>query len=242
MRIPRIYSNQSLTSGSVIELDESASRHLLKVLRLDIGRELILFNGEGGEYTAEITATTKKVATVTLGEFSEENRQSPLNTHLAIGISRGDRFDWVLQKATELGVTQITPLFTERCEVKLKADRLEKKLESWRQITLSACEQCQRNIPPVFNNAMSFADFLAQDDSELKLVLHHRSEKTLQEMSQSLGSVSLLIGPEGGLSEEEIQQADGKGYEHLTIGPRVFRTETAPIVVLSLLQQQWGDF
>lgn len=242
MRIPRIFTNQSLASDSEIELDEAASRHLLKVLRFDIGRELILFNGQGGEYNAVISAATKKIATVTIGGFTEESRQSPLGTHLAIGISRGDRFDWVLQKATELGVTEITPLFTERCEVKLKGDRLDKKLESWRQITLSACEQCQRNVPPIFHQPKLLSEFISADESALKLVLHHRSDKTLQEMSENPESISLLIGPEGGLSESEIQQADQKGYQHLTIGPRVFRTETAPVVAMSLLQYQWGDF
>jgi 16S rRNA (uracil1498-N3)-methyltransferase len=141
MRIPRIFTEQNLLSGEQIELEESASHHLSKVLRMQAGRELILFSGAGGEFAAIIHAVNKKNVIVSVQEHTGDNRESPLELELAIGISRGERFEWVLQKATELGVTKITPLITERTEVKVNGDRQEKMLDRWQHILISACEQ-----------------------------------------------------------------------------------------------------
>lgn len=241
MRIPRIYTPQPLQLNSIVELDENASRHIGKVLRMDVGREVIVFNGHGGEYRSIIAAVGKKIVSVTPTEFIDIQRQSPLQVELAIGISRGERFDWVLQKATELGVSSITPLFTERTEVKLNGARLESKQEHWQQILVSACEQCQLNVVPQLNTAVSFQQWLPTVQADLKLVLHHRSDKTLAEQATPQ-SVCLLIGPEGGLSATEINAAQSHNFAPLTLGPRVFRTETAPIAALTLLQYLWGDF
>lgn len=241
MRIPRVYTPLSIQAHSHMELDSEASHHLLKVLRMQEGRELILFNGDGQEYPATIYSTHKKNAALEVGGSIDNNRESPLITELAVGLSKGDRMDWVVQKATELGVTQITPLFTERTEVKLKGDRLDKRLQHWRQVAISACEQCQRNQLPTITRPFGLHDYLNNCDNSLKLVLHHRSEQTLKDYPQPT-SVSLLIGPEGGLSKQEIQQAITQGFEPLTLGPRVLRTETAPLAVLSVLQSLWGDF
>ncbi|BFM18536.1 16S rRNA (uracil(1498)-N(3))-methyltransferase [Maricurvus nonylphenolicus] len=240
MRIPRIYTSQPLATSQTLELEENPSRHIAKVLRMEAGRELVLFNGEGGEYNATLTEVGKKRVSVTLGEFNDIDRASPLKIELAIGVSRGERFEWVLQKATELGVTSITPLFTDRTEVKLAGPRLEKKIGHWQQILISACEQCQLNQPPTLNTPQQFTQWLPTAEADLKLVLHHRSEKRLADQSQPQ-SACLLIGPEGGLSTEEIQQAESLGFNALTLGPRVFRTETAPITAISLLQYLWGD-
>ncbi|WP_078082916.1 16S rRNA (uracil(1498)-N(3))-methyltransferase [Microbulbifer mangrovi] len=248
MRIPRIFSAEPLAGKTEVQLDEAASRHLVKVLRLGPGRPLVLFDGEGGEYSAELLEAGKKTR-VKLGDYSEEDRQSPLAITLAIGISRGDRFDWVIQKATELGVKDIQPLFTERCEVKLSGDRLQKKLGQWQQIAISACEQSARNRVPEILSPMKLPQFLDSADSDtgaaLKLVLHHRTEETLAQLEQQLGrprSTLLLVGPEGGLSAEEIELALERGFHALRLGPRVLRTETAPVAALSVLQFQWGDF
>ncbi|WGL15725.1 16S rRNA (uracil(1498)-N(3))-methyltransferase [Microbulbifer bruguierae] len=246
MRIPRIYSAEPLAGKSEVQLDEAASRHLVKVLRLGPGRPLILFDGEGGEYEAELLEAGKK-ASVKIGVFSADDRQSPLAITLAIGISRGDRFDWVIQKATELGVTAIQPLFTERCEVKLSGERLQKKLGQWLQIATSACEQCARNRVPKILEPMKLPQFLDQANAAdgLKLVLHHRTDATLAELEQKSGrpdDALLLVGPEGGLSVEEIELAMAQGFHPLRLGPRVLRTETAPVAALSVLQFQWGDF
>ena len=245
MRIPRIFSVEPLAGKTEVQLDEAASRHLVKVLRLGPGRPLILFDGAGGEYEAELIEGGKK-ARVKIGAFADEDRESPLAITLAIGISRGDRFDWVIQKATELGVAQIQPLFTERCEVKLSGDRLQKKLGQWQQIAISACEQCARNRVPEILPPLKFPQLLEQtkERDALKLVLHHRTDATLAELEAQSGrpqAALLLVGPEGGLSADEIDLALKQGFHPLRLGPRVLRTETAPVAALSVLQFQWGD-
>ena len=247
MRIPRIYCPEPLAGRDTVELDESASRHLVKVLRLPPGRPLVLFDGSGGEYSAELLETGKRARARVL-EYFPADRQSPLALTLAIGISRGDRFDWVVQKATELGVARIQPLFTERCEVKLSGERLQKKLGHWRQIAISACEQCARNRVPEIVEPCKLAQFLQgpelAEEDYLKLVLHHRTDIQLRELEQARGrpqSALLLVGPEGGLSQVEIDAALAKSFVPLRLGPRVLRTETAPVAALSVLQFQWGD-
>lgn len=244
MRIPRIYSPEPLAGRTEVELDEAASRHLVKVLRMEVGRPLVLFDGEGGEYRAELAETGKR-ARARLGEFSDDDRQSPLALTLAIGISRGDRFDWVVQKATELGVAAIQPLFTERCEVKLTGPRQEKKLAHWRQIAASACEQCARNRLPDIAEPQKLAQYLERcEDADMKLVLHHRTDLDLRQLERERGrpaSALLLVGPEGGLSQAEIDAALARDFQPLRLGPRVLRTETAPVAALSVLQFQWGD-
>lgn len=240
MRIPRIYTEQTLASGSNIALEEGPSHHIGKVLRMQAGRELLLFNGSGGEYQATITLAGKKSVEVEVGEFCDANRQSPLSIELAIGLSKGDRFELVLQKATELGVTKITPLFTKRSEIKLNPERLEKKFASWKQIIIAACEQCQLNIIPELAQPIKLEAWLKNCDSDLKLVLHHRSEGNIADLAVPK-NLSLLIGPEGGLSQEEIALAQDSDFSALTLGPRVLRTETAPIAALTLAQYLWGD-
>jgi 16S rRNA (uracil1498-N3)-methyltransferase len=240
MRIPRIYTSQKLIANQLIELAEAPSHHLSKVLRMQIGRELILFNGEGGEYTAEITDIQKKSVAVNVKEFSAVNNQSPLQLELAIGVSRGERMDWVLQKATELGVTKITPLITERTEVKLGGERADKKINHWQQTIISACEQCQRNLLPELCEPVLLSNWLSTCNADLKFVLHHRDNKGLPK-SESISSIALLIGPEGGLSDDEIAQAIANNFSPLTLGPRVLRTETAPVAAISIVQYLWGD-
>lgn len=241
MRIPRIYTPQSLQSSCNIELEEQTAHYLSKVLRMEVGRDLILFNGQGGQYQAKITEAHKKKVQVEILQHLIDNRESPLNSELAIGISRGERMDLVIQKATELGVSTITPLFTERTEVKLSGSRLDKKLQHWQQIAVSACEQSQRNLIPEVTEPQAFSDFIGSNNKELKFVLHHRSSKQLSAYNKPV-SCCFLIGPEGGLSEAEIEQAEGKEFEPLSLGPRVLRTETAPLAALTLAQYLWGDF
>ena len=241
MRIPRIFTEQALVEGAAVALGEGPSRHIGKVLRMQVGRELILFNGQGGEYQAIITQASKKVIEVEIREFSIDSKQSSLNIELGIGLSKGDRFELVLQKATELGVSKIVPLLSQRSEVKLNPERLAKKLASWRQIIVGACEQCQLNIVPTLSEPLKLEQWLSGCDSDLKLVLHHRSDGTLADMPKPK-SLSLLIGPEGGLSDEEIKRAQSHNFKALTLGPRVLRTETAPLAAISLAQYLWGDF
>lgn len=241
MRVPRIFTDQPLTSNTTLELEPGPAHHIAKVLRMQVGRELILFNGRGGEFAAVITELGKRFVTVSLGEFSEPLTESPLKTELAIALSRGERMDWVIQKATELGVTRIQPLFTERTEVKLNGDRLEKRMQHWQQIIVSACEQSQRNILPVLLEPVPLQKALEASIASAKYVLHHRTDKQLKDTHRP-DSICLLVGPEGGLSDDEIALALQHDFSALSLGPRVMRTETAPVAALAVLQFHWGDF
>ncbi|MCR8922150.1 16S rRNA (uracil(1498)-N(3))-methyltransferase [Dasania sp. GY-MA-18] len=240
MRVPRIFTQNTLVTGQTVELEAQASHHLSKVLRMQNDAALILFNNQGGEFDANIVSLSKKSVSVIIGEHRSDNRQSPLPVHLGIAMSKGDRMDWVMQKATELGATEITPLYTERTELKLKADRAEKKHSHWQNIIISACEQCQRNLLPQLHAPTPLLDWLNNSQAEKKLVLHHRNTKKLNP-ADSPNSAAILIGPEGGLSDHEIEQALAQGFNALSLGPRVLRTETAPLAALTLLQSLWGD-
>jgi len=241
MRCPRIYSAQVLALGAQITLEADAAHHLARVLRLPIGSPLILFNGDGNEYPAEIIALDKKNVVVVISNVLTEARESPLAIHLGVAISKGERMDWVIQKATELGVTEISPLQTERVEVRLHGEREEKKLAHWRAVAISACEQCARNRIPTINDVQPLFNWIENIQVDAKFVLHHRSVAVLDAQNAAPKSVALLIGPEGGLSELEINAAEQRGFQSLRLGPRVLRTETAPLAALSVLQFLWGD-
>lgn len=240
MRIPRIHTGQVLQAESSFDLEPGPSQHLARALRMQVGDALILFDGRGGEYPATISALGKKQVSITTGAHSDREVESPIAIHLGIAISRGDRMDWVVQKATELGVSAITPLLTERTEVKLKGERADKKIAHWQQVATSACEQCGRNRIPELNPLATVAAWLPGCDQDVRLVLHHRATTETTE-PPSPHSAALLIGPEGGLSESEIALAESNGFRSLQMGPRVLRTETAPLAAITLLQARWGD-
>ncbi|GGB97648.1 ribosomal RNA small subunit methyltransferase E [Marinobacterium zhoushanense] len=240
MRIPRVYHPGTLNSGACIELDDNAFNHCIKVLRLGEGAQLVLFNGDGHEYPAELREVSKKRAMASIGESCEPGRESPLRLIVGQSISRGERMDYAIQKATELGVGRICPLFTERCEVRLNQERQEKRQRHWQQIAISACEQSQRCKVTEIEEPQPLSDWLASVDAELKLVLHHHTAEPLG-MLPKPASVALLIGPEGGLTEEEVAQALNAGFRPVAFGPRVMRTETAPVAAAAVLQYLWGD-
>lgn len=231
-----------LQAGGELSLPADAAHHLAVVLRIQIGQPVALFNNTGIEAHALVLQADKKQVRVRVDSVAPVERESPLNIHLAIGISRGERMDFVLQKSTELGVRAITPLFCERTEVKLPEERLQKKLQQWQKIIISACEQSGRTRLPLLNAPAILESCLAADVSEQRFVLHHRSDSTLAQCEEKSRSVLLLIGPEGGLADNEIQQAQQAGCVALTLGPRVLRTETAPLAAISVLQYRWGDF
>lgn len=239
MRITRIHTKQRLRSNTDFVLEAEPSRHLARVLRLGVGDALTLFDGQGGEYSGEITAVDRKQVQVRTGAHRPTETESPLAIHLGIAISRGERMDWIVQKATELGITACTPLSTEYSGVKLAGDRAAKKILHWQQIAISACEQCGRNRPPAVHALRPLDDWLATTDAEKKFVLHHRADK--MGVGQAPTSIALLIGPEGGLSDREIKSAERCGYAALRLGPRVLRTETAPLAAIAILQAWWGD-
>jgi 16S rRNA (uracil1498-N3)-methyltransferase len=241
MRVPRIYTNQNLSLGEEFTLSKNSSRHLVLVLRMKVGQSAILFNGGGGEYIGRLTNASKTNSTVLINGFSAVEKESNLKIHLAIGVSKGDRMDWIIQKATELGVTEISPIFTGRTEVKLSGSRLDKKLSHWQQIAISACEQSQRNRVPSINPILSFDAWLELKHNGLKLLMNHLGDLGLSEMSPKDQHIVLLVGPEGGLSENEICVAEASGYTSVSMGPRILRTETAPVAALSILQSLWGD-
>ncbi len=239
MRVPRIYTPQELTTGQELLLEPQASQHLSRVLRLGEGEAVQLFNGNGKAYVATIATVQKKQLTLQVVEAQEAGSESPLHIHLGIAMSRGERMDLVVQKATELGVATITPLITERTGVKLNKERAEKKIRHWQQVIISACEQCGRNHLPQLHKPTALDDWLATANGERKFVLHHRSGQSASD-NTTPASVDLLIGPEGGLSEAEIQQSEANGFVSMRLGPRVLRTETAPLAALAILQARWG--
>ncbi|MGB1262354.1 MAG: 16S rRNA (uracil(1498)-N(3))-methyltransferase [Cognaticolwellia sp.] len=246
MRNPRIYQAQSFTVGQVQPLSDDAFGHTVRVLRLKDGDLITLFNGfseqEGYfEYQAKLCNVGKKRAEIEIISKDLVTNESPLNIHLGQGISRGERMDFTLQKSVELGVNTITPLFTERCGVKLSGERLEKKREQWQKIVISACEQSGRCTVPIVKPAIYLADWLAQETSALKLNLHPRAQHSIMDLPAENQRVRLLIGPEGGLSDEEITNANSAGFEDVLLGPRVLRTETAALTAITALQCRYGD-
>lgn len=240
MHIPRVYYPIELKPGSVVTLDQHSSNHLLKVLRLHCGENLILFNGNNLEFTATLTTITKQQATVTINSSNIRNSESPLQIHLGQGISRGEKMDFTIQKAVELGVHAITPLFTEFCNVKLQAERLENRLRHWNGIIVNACEQSGRCYLPQLNHAVKLETWLPAQ-AELCFVLDPTGITTLDAVQSTPKKITLLVGPEGGLSESELTLAKKHGFIPLKLGPRILRTETAALVAISVLQAKWGD-
>ena len=242
----RIYQNSDFTLNTVVKLSDDAFGHMVRVLRLVTGDQVTLFNGnENYQYTARLVEVKKKHASVEIISQQAIENESPLNIHLGQGISRGDRMDFTLQKSVELGVNKITPLFTERCGVKLSNDRLAKKREQWQKIVISACEQSGRCIVPEVAEPVLLQDWLEQETSVLKLNLHPKAEHSIMTLplaaTNSSPRVRLLIGPEGGLSDEEISQANTANFQDILLGPRVLRTETAALTAITALQCRFGD-
>ena len=241
MRIPRIYTATPLNSGDTIELDNNAFNHAVRVLRLKQNAPVILFNGQGGQYTATLSEVQKKSAFAIVGEHQPNECESPLAITLGQCISRGEKMDFTIQKAVELGVNTIVPLFSERCGVKLKQDRLDKKVEHWRGVIISACEQSGRNKIPELLEPQSVETWVQNHLAELKLVLSPSAEHSLNTLPAPATGVTLLIGPEGGLSDSEIAFAITNGFTGIRLGPRILRTETAGLTALSAIQSKWGD-
>ena len=241
MRVPRIYEPGPLSSHALLDLSEDGANHIGRVLRMQAGQELVLFDGRGGQYPATIQAVGKKQVQVQLAELDPVEVESPLAIHFGQVISRGDKMEFTIQKSVELGVTVITPLFSERCGVKLGGERLDKKLEQWQKIAISACEQCGRNRIPEIRPAMELAAWLAEPTAELKLNLHPRAPYSINTLPKPSHGIRLLIGPEGGLSAAEIELAREQGFADMLLGPRVLRTETAGLTAITALQCRFGD-
>ncbi len=238
MRLSRIFLDMPLAPGPH-DLPDAQAHYLSRVLRLQPGDPVQCFNGSGLEYPGILLEVSKRAVQVNLQEGRPGLPESPLAIHLGQCLSRGERMDWAIQKATELGATDITPLFSERCEVRLKDERSDKRLHHWRQIAISACEQCGRSVLPDIHAPQPLNHWVRQIHADLKLLLHPVATPLLQQPKPQ--SLVLLIGPEGGLSDPEINLARENGFQSARLGPRVLRTETAPVVALSVAQQLWGD-
>lgn len=242
MRIPRLYTEMPLIAGQSLVVEDRLAHYMGQVLRMRVGRDIILFNGDGHSYAAQLESVSKKQLSCLVTErLTDGDTQSKLAITLGIAISKGDRFDWVVQKATELGVAKICPLFSERVDVKLNNERLLKKQGHWRQVMISACEQSGRNHLVEIAEAQSLENWVSNQQGELKFVLSPSHSQPLNADINSPNSISLLIGPEGGLSDVELQSSIAKGFQALQLGPRVLRTETAPLAAISILQFHWGD-
>lgn len=242
MRSPRIYTDKPLSLHQEVGLPTQASRHIASVLRLKVGDAVILFDGQGGQYHGQIIKLGKTV-TVKTTHFDDLNCESPLKIHLAQAISKGDRMDYTLQKSVELGVSSIQPLFSERCVIKLKGSRLEKRQQHWQEVIISACEQCGRNTLPELKPTLMLSQWLQSsqaDASHPHLILDPLAEQSLAQREKHQQQ-TVLIGPEGGLAETEIQLAKQHGFTGVKVGPRILRTETAALVALTVLQARWGD-
>lgn len=242
MRVPRLFIDRPLHSGEPVALDRRTHDHAVKVLRLRAGDRVCLFNGRGGEFAATLATAPDRTLQALVGEFTPDRTESPLTVRLLQGISRGERMDYTLQKAVELGVTEIVPLVTDRTVLRLAGEREARRLAHWRGVVLAACEQSGRTHLPPVAEPRPLAAQLAQPLDGAALLLDPRAERALMQTGPHRGTVNVLIGPEGGLSPSEVATARAAGYIGVRIGPRVLRTETAAVVALALLQALGGDF
>ncbi len=239
----RLYLPQPLSSGLELVLPDTAFRHLVQVLRMQVGENFIVFNGQGGEFEAVLTQVAKKNATARVGEPYAAHRESPLDLTLAQCVSKGDRMDYTIQKAVELGITRIQPLLSVRSVVRLDAERWDKKLEHWLGVIVSACEQSGRTRVPDLLPVQPLPGWLNDAGARgTGLTLDPEGRHSLREMPAPAGPVTLLVGPEGGLSPDELDAARRAGFVGIRMGPRVLRTETAGVAALAALQAQWGDW
>lgn len=241
MRIPRFYQDIAFIVDHTYSLSDDTAHYIYNVLKLQVDTPVVLFNGDGNEYSGYISDAKKRTVMVTIDAKLSIDVQSPLSIHLGQAVSKGDRMDFVLQKATELGVTEITPIITERCNVKLSSERWSKKLFQWQKIVQSACEQCGRNTLPTLHAPLTTNQWLAASTQSQRIILEPGSQQRLSSLSYDHHGYRLFIGPEGGLTEQEVYAAKQAGYQTASAGPRILRTETAALSVIAILQSMFGD-
>ncbi|MGA9573248.1 MAG: 16S rRNA (uracil(1498)-N(3))-methyltransferase [Lysobacterales bacterium] len=242
MRQSRIFTSQHLQVETSVQLEGPASHYLTRVLRLSKGDDVILFNGDGSDYSAVISEIRPQRVLARVTASSTPGNESPLKITLAQSVCRGERMDYVLQKATELGVFCIQPLISQRVEVRFDASRQEKRLSHWRGVVTSACEQSGRALVPEVKKPMSLPDWINDTAGPVRLVLDPLAAHRLSGVSVQEGSVSVLVGPEGGFTDDEMNAARANGLVAVSLGPRVLRTETAGPAAIALLQAKSGDF
>ena len=240
--MPRFYVSTELSPQQTLSLPDSVVRHL-QVLRLKNSDEIVLFNGNGYSYPAQLLSLEKRSATVQITEQRPSENESPLNITLIQAVSSGERMDFTLQKSVELGVNLIQPVISERCVVRLNGERAEKRVARWQEIVISACEQSGRNILPTVLPIISFTEAIQSTaKSDLKLLMSLNHAQSLANISSAPQRVTFMIGPEGGWSTQEENQAFAAGFQSITLGKRVLRTETASLAAIAAMQTLWGDF
>lgn len=240
----RFYTPSPLALGASVQLSESAAAHATRALRLNVGDDAVLFNGDGFNYSCTLTDIKKNSVTAVVNSATEVHNESPLNITLVQAISSGDRMDFTIQKAVELGVKNIQPISSKRSVVKLSAERAEKRTEHWQNIAISACEQSGRVYVPSVLAPTSLEQWLSKNPSanSTRILLNPIGAVRLTEITKPTGEIQLLIGAEGGLSQEEIDLATTHGFQSIVLGPRILRTETAALTAIAAMQLAWGDF
>lgn len=242
MRIPRFYLPASLEVGTTLDLPAETFRHAIQVLRLSVGENLIVFNGNGGEYLARLASVSKRAASIYLEQFKALDVESPAQLSLVQAIIKPDKMDFALQKAVELGVASIQPLVTQRSVVRLGKDKAEKKVRHWQGVVIAACEQSGRTQLPKVHSPQNLNTWLQQPHAGTRLILAPGDYPSIQSLAADLPQpLELLIGPEGGFTEEEVHTAQAHGVQAISLGPRILRAETASLTALALLQQRYGD-
>lgn len=244
--IPRFYCPIPLRSGDSLSLPEAVAHHAVKVLRLAVGAPIVLFNGEGGEFPARLTAAGKCV-TAQLGDWCAVSRESPLHLTLVQALAAGDKMDWVFQKAVELGANRLVPVAASRSVLKLSGDRADKRLEHWRGVVTAACEQSGRDTVPEVTELLPLPHYLGRlreappAGDHVRLILSPYAATRLADLPRP-AAVTLMIGPEGGFTDDEVAAAQAVGFTAIRLGPRILRTETAGLAAMALLQGKWGDY
>ena len=240
--MPRFYVDFALSPDSVVELPDNVVHHL-NVLRVKNTEEIVLFNGNGKAYPALPEVLEKRRASVRILREEATDNESPLNITLVQAVSAAERMDFTLQKSVELGVAEIRPVISERCVVRLSGERAEKRVARWQEIVVSACEQSGRNIVPKVLPLTTYAQALQQLPQETaKLLMSLNRAQKLSDVRPQSGKVVFMVGPEGGWTEKEEQQAFDAGFQSVTLGKRVLRTETASLAAIAAMQTLWGDF
>jgi 16S rRNA (uracil1498-N3)-methyltransferase len=241
MRVTRLFVNEPLTVGQALQLSEEATHHLVNVLRLNQGAKITLFNGMGGEYESYLINYQKKRGWVQIQNYHPIERESPLPLTLVQAVSRPDHMDYTIQKAVELGVKRIVPILTER-SVPIAKNKIGKREERWRKIIEQACAQCGRNQLPILHKVSPLSEWLATMIQGQRLILTPIGTQQWYDSLEQTCPITMLVGAEGGLTEQEIQQAERAGYLSVRLGPRILRTETAAIAMLVLCQAFGGDW
>lgn len=241
MRVPRLFIDVPLTTGEIINLPRDKAHHISHVLRMRLGDSIKLINDSGDEYQSKIIEISKKNSQIEIGKSIRITNESPLTINLCLAVARGQHMDFSIQKAVELGVKNIIPVISEFSNVKIQDDRVSNKLSHWQNIIISATEQCGRSYLTQIQKPVSLTEWLSIETSKSRLILHPESHQSMSSFSLPDDELTLMIGPEGGFSDAEVEHAQENGCKPISLGPRILRAETAVVCAVSNAQQLWGD-